>query len=182
MRRASYVTVAVAALVVAAGSGASVRALDAKSLALRQADFPTAATRMSEKENRSAALPGGTGQAYTTTFQFRVGGRTEAIGTIVIAAPSAGVARRVYAAAVADARKSAVGAMRLPRLGDEQYGALQGRPSVDETSGLVWVCKNRVVWQVQATSVRNPFGFAPAAAQAELSRYALKQMRRIGAG
>jgi len=182
MRRACYVTVAVAALVASAGSVASVTAPDAKSLALRQADFPAPAARMSEKENRSAALPGGTGQAYTTTFQFRVGRRTESIGTIVITAPSASVARRVYAAAVADARKRAVGALRLPRLGDEQYAALYGRPSVDETSGLVWVRKNTVVWQVQATSVRNPLGFSRTAAQAELNRYAWKQMRRVGSG
>jgi hypothetical protein len=182
MGRVRYATVAVAALVAAAGAAASVTARDAKSLALRPADFPATAKRMSEKENRSAALPGGTGQAYTTTFQFRVGGRTEAIGTIVITAPSAAVARRVYAAAVADARKSAVGALRLPRLGGEQYAALHGRPAVDETSGLVWVRTNTVVWHLQATSVRNPFGFSRAEAQAELTRYALKQMRRIGTG
>jgi hypothetical protein len=160
---------------------ASTTILDAKSLALHEKDFPPSAKRMSQKENRAAPLLGGTGQAYTTTFQFRAGRRTQAVGTIVITAPTVAIARRVYAAAVAEARKTAVSTLRLPPLGDQQYAALYGRPALAETSGLVWVRRSTVVWQVQVTSVRNPFGFARAEALTELATYATKQKRRVGA-
>lgn len=182
MASARLTAVFVTALVVVAGVPAATTTLEAKSLALRQADLPALATRTSEKENRSAALPGGRGHAYATAFRFRVGRRTQVIGTTVITAPSATVARRVYAAAVSDARRSAVAVLSLPRLGDEQYAALYGRPSLDEASGLVWVRRNTVVWQIQVNSVSNPFGFSRAEAQAQVSRYALKQMRRVGTG
>lgn len=182
MRAASVLSLVVTALVAGSSALAATMLRDAKSLALREADFPASVQRMSQKENRAAPLPGGTGQAYTTTFQFRVGRRTKAVGTIVITAPSVGVARSVYAAAVADARKSAVAALRLPGLGDQQYAALYGRPALDETSGVVWVRKSTVVWQVQASSVQNPFGFSQRDALAELTTYALKQKRRVGDG
>lgn len=167
------------------GSSVAVAAsafLDAKRLALREQDFPPTVQRMSEKENRAAPLPGGTGHAYTTTFQFRVGRRTQAVGTIVIAAPSVAVARRVYSTSVAEAKKRAASALALPGLGDQQYGALYGRPALDEASALVWVRRRTVVWQVQVSSVRNPFGFSKSEARQELTRYALKQKRRVGAG
>jgi hypothetical protein len=168
--------------VVASTALASTVTLDARSLALREQDFPRPATRMSQKENRAAPLPGGTGQAYTTTFQFRVGRRTQAVGTIVITAPTVASARRVYAAAVADASRSAVSTVGLRRLGDEQYAALNGRPGLNEASGVVWVRRGAVVWQVQVSSVRNPFGFARAEAIAELTRYAARQQGRVRVG
>jgi hypothetical protein len=96
--------------------------------------FPASVQRMSQKENRASPLPGGTGQAYTTIFEFLAGRRKKNVGTIVITAPSVAVARIVYAAAVADAGRSAVAALRLPGLGDQQHAALYGRPALDETS------------------------------------------------
>lgn len=161
---------------------AAVTPLDAKGLALRQSDFPAGAKRMSEKLNRSAALPGGTGQAYTTTFQFTVGGRTHAVGTVVITAPTVAVARKVFASVVADGRGSAVGALRLSAMGDQQVAALYGRPSVNEASAAVWVRKATVVWQVQTSSVRNPFGYTKAEALGALTTYARKQQRRVDEG
>jgi hypothetical protein len=166
---------------VASTALASTTTLDARSLALREQDFPRPATRVSQKENRTAPLPGGTGHAYTTTFRFRVGRRTQEVGTIVITAPTTAIARRVYADAVAEARKTVVSMLRLPPLGDQQYAALSGRSSLDETSGLVWVRRSTVVWQVQVASIRNPFGFTRAEALTELAAYALKQKRRVGA-
>lgn len=154
--------------------------LDARRLALSERDLPPSPKRMSQKENRSAPLPGGTGHAYTTTFQFRVGRRTQAVGTIVLAAPSVAVARRAYAAAVKEAKTSAAAPLTLTRLGDEQYAALFGRPALNEASGLVWVRKGTVVWQVQVSSVENPFGFSKTEARAELTKYALRQRARIG--
>jgi len=180
--RLTFICAAIITTVVTASAFGATEVLDAKRLALREQDFPATVKRMSQKENRSASLPGGTGQAYTTTFQFRNGRRTQLVGTIVITAPSASVARRVYAAAVADSKEDAVATLRLPALGDQQYAALYGRAAVNETSGLVWVRKNTVVWQVQTSSVRNPFGFSQPEALAELTTYALKQKRRVGAG
>ena len=161
---------------------ASTAVLDAKRLALSEFDFPTSVQRMSQRESRVAPLPGGTGQAYTTTFQFQAARRTKAVGTIVITASSAAVARSVYAAAVADARRSAVATLRVPALGDQQYAALYGRPALDDASAIVWVRKNTAVWQIQVSSVRNPSGFSRAEALAELVTYAVKQKRRVGAG
>lgn len=154
--------------------------LDVKRLALSERDVPAGAKRMSQKENRSAPLPGGTGHVYTTTFQFRVGRRTQAVGAILLASPSVAVARRAYAVAVKDAKASAAAPLTLPTLGDEQYAALFGRPALDEASGVVWVRKGTVVWQVQVSSVENPFGFSKAAARAALTTYALKQKQRVG--
>ena len=51
---------------------------------------------------------------------------------------------------------------------------------IDEASGVVWVRKGTVVWQVQVSSVENPFGFSKAAARAALTTYALKQKQRVG--
>lgn len=165
-----------------AGTAAAGTTLDARQLALTERDFPAPARRMSEKETRSARLPGGTGQAYATTFQFRSGRRTQTVGSLVITAPSKAVARKVYAVAVADAKKSAASSLRLPALGDEQYAALYGRPALDEAAALVWVRRGNVVWQVQTASVRNPFGFAPSDALRELKTYATKQRRRVDTG
>ena len=154
--------------------------LDARRLALQPSDLPASAKRMSEKESRSAPLPGGAGRVYTTTFQFQAGRRTKAVGTIVIAAPSAAVARRVFAAAHADARQNAAMPLSLPALGDEQFAALYGRPAADEASAAVWVRKSTVVWQIQVSSVKSPFGFSKTEARAELTRFALKQKQRVG--
>lgn len=172
----------VLAAALAPTASAAPGALDGKRLALQPSDLPASAQRMSEKANSAAALPGGTGEVYATTFQFRVGRRTEAVGVLVVTAPTAAVAGRAYAAAISDARKRAVAAVQLPRLGDEQYAALYGRPSLDETSGAVWVRQGTVVWQVQVSSVSNPFGFSKAAARAELTKYALKQKHRVRQG
>ncbi len=161
---------------------AAMSALDAKSLALRAQDVPPSAKRMSQKENRTARLPGGTGQAFTTTFQFLQGRRVQAVGAIVFTAPTASVARRTYDAAVREAKREAAAPLLLSPLGDEQYAALYGRPQLDEASAVVWVRRNTVVWQIQVSSVKNPFGFSRAEARAELTRYAVKQKRRVGAG
>jgi hypothetical protein len=179
---ATVCVIVLVAVAVASAALASTTTRDARGLALREQDFPSSVKRMSQKENRSAALPGGTGQAYTTTFQFRVGRRLQSVGTIVITAPSAAVARSAYAAATASSKGGAVAALRLPPLGDQQYAALYGRPAVNETSAVVWVRRNTVVWQIQTSSVRNPFGFSQREALAELTTYALKQKRRVGGG
>jgi hypothetical protein len=173
---------AVLAAFLAASSHAVPLLRDAKRLALGPSDFPPAAKRMSEKENRAASLPGGSGQAYTTTFQFRHGRRTEAVTAIVITAPSAAVAARVYTSAVAGAKGDVAAPLRLSSLGDRQFAFLHGRPRVNETSGVVWVLRNTVVWSLQVSSVQNPFGFSRVEALAELSAYGAKQKRRVGAG
>lgn len=104
MTAARILPFVVTALVVGSSAlAATTTPSDAKRLALREADFPVSVKRMSERENRSAPLPGGTGEAYTTTFQFRAGRRTKAVGTIAITAPSVAVARSVYAATAATA-------------------------------------------------------------------------------
>lgn len=175
------ITLLVAGLLASAAAAAS-SAVDAKRLALRQADLPPTARRMSERENRAARLPGGNGQIYTTTFQYRAGRRTKAVGTIVITAPSLAVARRVYSAAVGDATKVAAAKLGLPALGDQQDAAPVGRPALDEASAIVWVRRRTVVWQIQVSSVENPFGFSRKEARSELTTYALKQKRRVGGG
>ncbi len=183
--RALAIALAMAMAMAAVLTSAAVAAtgtLDARRLALTERDVPPSAQRMSQRQNRAAPLPGGTGQAYTTTFQFRVGGRTQAVGLVVITAPSARVARRVYRAAVDEAKKSSAAALEVAPLGDEQFAALYGRPSLDETSALVWVRRNTVVWQIQVSSVTNPFGFSTTEARVELTRFALKQKQRVGRG
>lgn len=121
---------------------AETTALDPRRLALTERDFPASVKRMSAKENRSAPLPGGTGHAYTTTFQFRAGRRTAAVGTIVIAAPSAAVARRVYASAVAEAKQGAAAPLALPQLGDAQYrGLLDVRRQAEAPRGFWLITK-----------------------------------------
>lgn len=182
-RRAAALVVVLAGFVVAAAAAApTATPLDARRLALTQRDLPSGAVRMSQKENRAAALPGGTGHAYTTTFQYRTGSRTKAVGVTVVTAPSAAVARAVWAQAAAEARRGSAGTVRLPRLGDQQLAVLHGRVALDEVAGVVWVRKRTVVWQVQVSSVRNPFGFSRAEAVAELTRFSVAQQRRVGAG
>jgi hypothetical protein len=172
----------VAGLVAATAFGAT-SILDAKSLALRQQDFPPSARRAAQNENRSALLPGGgTGQAYATTFDFREGSRTKAVGLIVITAPTVAIARRVYSTYVADARRTAspMSTLTLPALGDQQYAALVGLSVLHEASAVVTVRRKTVVWQLQVSSIRNPFGYTRAEALVELKKYATKQQRRVG--
>jgi hypothetical protein len=177
----SAITGIAGVVAVITATAAAATALPARSLALSEQDFPASVKRMSQDENRFAPLPGGVGQAYTATFQFRNGARTESVGTVVITAPSETVARRVFATTVTEARKGAVATLRVPPLGEQQYAALYGRPALHETSALVWVRNDTVVWQIQVSSVRNPFGFTRADALAELTTYAAKQKRRVGA-
>lgn len=172
----------IVALLAPTSGAARSTTLDARRLALQAQDVPASARRMSQRENRAAALPGGTGHVYTTTFQFAAGKRTQGVGTIVIAAPSEAVARSVFASVVVDAKAGAARTLRLAKLGDEQYAALYGRPDLGEAGGLVWVRTRTVVWQVQTSSIRNPFGFTTTEATRELRKYAMKQRVRVGAG
>jgi hypothetical protein len=155
---------------------------DAKALALRVGDFPTPVQRVSETETRAARLPGGTGRLYEATFKLHAGRRVKSVGTIVITAPSVDVARRAFQKVAADARATAAAPLALPRLGDQQYAALYGRPALDEASALAWVRMGTVVWQIQTSSVSSPFGYSRREALLELTKYARKQQRRVSAG
>jgi hypothetical protein len=175
-------TVLAAAIAAGAAAAPASSPLDARRLALTTGDLPTGATRISQQENRTAALPGGRGHAYTTTFAFNTGRRTVNLNVIVVAAPSVATARAVWAEATAEARRLSAATIRLRALGDQQLAVLHGRAALDELAGVVWVRKRTVVWQVQVSSVRNPFGFSQAEAVSALMRYALAQRRRVGAG
>jgi hypothetical protein len=184
VRARATVAAAVVAAAIAAGAAAAPAAppLDARKLALTPRDLPVGATRLSQQENRAAALPGGKGHAYTTTFGFQTGRRTVNLNIVVVAAPSVAAARAVWAEATAEARRGSVATIRLGALGDQQLAVLHGRAALDELAGVVWVRKRTVVWQVQVSSVRNPFGFSRAEAAAALTRYARAQRLRVGAG
>ena len=179
--RAAVVAVAAAAGIASAASPAGT-VKNARALALRTADFQMPAQRVSENENRAAHLPGGTGQAYQATFKLHAGERVELVGTIVITAPSVDVARRAFVKVSSDAKATAAAPLTLPRLGDQQYAALFGRPAVDEASALVWVRTGTVVWQIQTSSVSKPFGYSRREALLEVTKYARKQQLRASAG
>lgn len=177
---------AIALLPLPASAGAGTQVEDAKKLALQASDLPPSARRMSEKSNRSAPLPGGgRGHAYTTTFQFPSGLKRELVTVVVVATGSEATARPVHAQLIAQAKR-APGAFAVPlrSYGAGQYAWLSGRVGLGEAQADILVRQGAVVWGIGVST--NPtakdFGFTRAEAVAELSKYAARQQRRIGAG
>jgi hypothetical protein len=178
--------VALTLLTLAASAGAATGIADARKLALQAPDFPSSARRMSEKSNRSAPLPGGRrGQAYTTTFQFPSGLKRELVTVLVVATGSGATARAVHAQLVAEAKRvPGALAVRLRSYGAGQYAWLSGRVGLGEAQADILVRRGSVVWAVGVSTdpTAKEFGFTRAEAVAELSKYASKQQRRVGAG
>jgi hypothetical protein len=184
--RPATAIVALAILVAAVVSAAAVAAAPSpKSLALRKSDLPAGAHRTGEAERASASLPGGLRAAiYAATYEFPRGRKRESVHVVVVAAGSAGKARTVMAAMVADTREFTDtvqhSTARLPSFGDAQWATVIGDPGAGETGGRLWVRQGAVVWGLEISSdpLADDFGLSKPQTLAELRSYARKQQRR----
>jgi hypothetical protein len=178
---------AIGVLVVAAAvsAGALAAGPSPRSLALRKADLPASARKTGEAERASASLPGGLrAPVYAATYEFPRGRKRERVHVVVVTAGSAGKARAVMAAMVADTREFTDtvqhSTARLPSFGDAQWATVIGDPGAEETGGRLWVRHGAVVWglEISTDPLAHDFGLSKPQTLAELRTYARKQQRR----
>jgi hypothetical protein len=188
----THIAVAAVALALAGVAAAATP----QTLSLRAADFPAGA-----KATPAPAISGPNGKSYTVTFNFKAGGREEEVTALVWVAPSAGVAKRLYAGYVQQTQGfQGERSLTLPRYGDAQaanwadYKPAGGGGAERARSALV-VLKGRVFWELTVEDC-NGAGLSPAGcafgptppkikeatAVAELKKYAAKQRARVGNG
>jgi hypothetical protein len=120
----------------------------------------------------------GRGARYFASIPFGPE-RAQTVSGLLVTTPSAAQARKVFAWQKRTALRPRKGdtPLRLPRLGDEQVGLLNG----DRHSGRLLVRRNRVVWRLEV-GADGALTLSPARVRGELVKYATKQRDRVGRG